>query len=163
MDKYLEEGELSRAELDGGVWHGGTWWEVGVPEVSTLDSVTAADYTMVQDHHRLVMIYPEPAEFSQWQPEVAIAACSSGAGRFGRAASRCCTVLFLLMDAAVRTGAARRWTSVAATRAYGSDDHGTARAPPINVGTSGGACGPARERFRSAGAGALHAPFPGAS
>jgi len=41
-----------------------------------LDSVTCADYTMVRDRHRLVMIYPEPAEFAQWQPEVAISASS---------------------------------------------------------------------------------------
>lgn len=41
-----------------------------------LDSVTTADYTMIEPRHRLVMVYPEPAAFSQWRPEVAITATS---------------------------------------------------------------------------------------
>ena len=41
---------------------------------SRLDSVTTADYTMVKEHHKLVMIYPEPSEFSQWQPTIGVSA-----------------------------------------------------------------------------------------
>ena len=38
-----------------------------------LDSVTSADYTMPEASKRLIMIYPEPSVFSQWQAEVALA------------------------------------------------------------------------------------------
>ena len=38
-----------------------------------LDSVTVNDYTMIRSNQRLVMVYPEPSEFSQWQADVAIA------------------------------------------------------------------------------------------
>ena len=41
---------------------------------SRLDSVTTADYTMIADHQRLVMIYPDASAFSQWQPDVALGA-----------------------------------------------------------------------------------------
>ena len=41
---------------------------------SRLDSVTTADYTMIGDHHRLIMIYPDASAFSQWQPDVALGA-----------------------------------------------------------------------------------------
>ena len=37
------------------------------------DSVTTADYRMVRDHHRLIMVYPDPSVFSQWQPELSVA------------------------------------------------------------------------------------------
>ena len=39
---------------------------------SRFDSVTTADYTMIGEHHKLIMIYPDDAAFSQWQPDVAI-------------------------------------------------------------------------------------------
>ena len=36
------------------------------------DSTTTADYTMLRADQRLVMVYPEPAEFSQLQPDIAM-------------------------------------------------------------------------------------------
>jgi acetolactate synthase-1/2/3 large subunit len=39
-----------------------------------LDSVTSADYTMIGDHHRLIMIYPDASAFSQWRADVAMGA-----------------------------------------------------------------------------------------
>ena len=39
---------------------------------SRFDSVTTADYTMIGAHHKLIMIHPDAAVFSQWQPDVAI-------------------------------------------------------------------------------------------
>ncbi|MEM7252561.1 MAG: thiamine pyrophosphate-binding protein, partial [Pseudomonadota bacterium] len=41
---------------------------------SRLDSVTTDDYAMMRDHQKWVMVYPEPSAFSQWQPDVALAA-----------------------------------------------------------------------------------------
>lgn len=41
---------------------------------SRLDSVTTADYTMIGDHHKLIMIYPDASAFSQWQADVAMGA-----------------------------------------------------------------------------------------
>ena len=38
-----------------------------------MDSVTVNDYTMIRSNQKLVMVYPEPSEFSQWQADVAIA------------------------------------------------------------------------------------------
>jgi len=40
---------------------------------SRLDSVTSADYTMFDGGPPLIMIYPEPREFAQWQSAVSIA------------------------------------------------------------------------------------------
>ena len=40
---------------------------------SRLDSVTTADYTLLDADKPLIMIYPDPAVFSQWQPKVALA------------------------------------------------------------------------------------------
>ncbi|MEW6671346.1 MAG: thiamine pyrophosphate-binding protein [Thermodesulfobacteriota bacterium] len=37
-----------------------------------LDSTTTANYAMFRNDQKLIMIYPEPAEFSQWQPDVAL-------------------------------------------------------------------------------------------
>lgn len=37
-----------------------------------LDSTTTANYSMIRKDQKLVMIYPEPAEFAQWQPDVAL-------------------------------------------------------------------------------------------
>jgi acetolactate synthase-1/2/3 large subunit len=39
-----------------------------------LDSVTTADYTFLRDDQKLIMAYPEPAAFSQWQADIAIGA-----------------------------------------------------------------------------------------
>lgn len=39
---------------------------------SRLDSVSTGDYTLIRPDVRHVMIYPEPAAFSQWQPDVAL-------------------------------------------------------------------------------------------
>jgi len=39
---------------------------------SRLDSTTTANYSMIRNDQKLIMIYPEPAEFSQWQPDVAL-------------------------------------------------------------------------------------------
>ena len=38
-----------------------------------LDSVTVNDYTMIRPDQKLIMVYPEPSVFSQWQADVAIA------------------------------------------------------------------------------------------
>jgi acetolactate synthase-1/2/3 large subunit len=42
-----------------------------------LDSVTTADYTLLRPEQKLIMVYPEPAAFAQWQPSVALG-CHSG-------------------------------------------------------------------------------------
>ncbi|MGK0172937.1 MAG: acetolactate synthase-1/2/3 large subunit [Gammaproteobacteria bacterium] len=39
-----------------------------------LDSVTTDDYTMLRDGQKLIMVYPEPQTFAQWQPDVAMVA-----------------------------------------------------------------------------------------
>jgi len=39
---------------------------------SRLDSITTADYTMLKPNHKLIMVYPDPSVFSNWQAEVAI-------------------------------------------------------------------------------------------
>lgn len=39
---------------------------------SRLDSVTIDDYTMIRDDQKLIMVYPDPSEFSQWHPDVCI-------------------------------------------------------------------------------------------
>lgn len=39
---------------------------------SRFDSVTTADYTMLKPQHKLIMVYPDASEFSQWQADVAI-------------------------------------------------------------------------------------------
>ena len=36
------------------------------------DSVTTADYTMLRPEQKLIMVYPEPSAFAQWQPDVAL-------------------------------------------------------------------------------------------
>lgn len=41
---------------------------------SRLDSVSTADYTMVRDDQKLVMVYPDAGVFSQWQADVALVA-----------------------------------------------------------------------------------------
>lgn len=38
------------------------------------DSVTTDDYAMLRPDQKLIMVYPEPSEFSQWQPDVAMVA-----------------------------------------------------------------------------------------
>lgn len=38
------------------------------------DSVTTDDYTMLRDGQKLIMVYPDAAVFSQWQPDVALVA-----------------------------------------------------------------------------------------
>lgn len=44
-----------------------------------LDSTTTANYSMIREHHQLIMIYPEPAEFSQWQPDLALCSLTTPA------------------------------------------------------------------------------------
>lgn len=39
---------------------------------SRLDSVTTADYTMLRPDQKLIMIYPEPSAFAQWQADAAL-------------------------------------------------------------------------------------------
>ncbi|MCG8548700.1 MAG: thiamine pyrophosphate-dependent enzyme [Alphaproteobacteria bacterium] len=39
---------------------------------SRLDSVTTADYAMLRPEQKLIMVYPDPSEFAQWQPDVAL-------------------------------------------------------------------------------------------
>ena len=43
---------------------------------SRLDSITTNDYTMLRREQKLIMVYPEPSEFSQWPADVAIASHS---------------------------------------------------------------------------------------
>jgi acetolactate synthase I/II/III large subunit len=39
---------------------------------SRLDSVSTADYTMLRPDQKLIMIYPEPSAFAQWQADAAL-------------------------------------------------------------------------------------------
>ncbi len=39
---------------------------------SRFDSVTCADYTMIRPDQKLIMVYPDPSVFSQWQCDVAL-------------------------------------------------------------------------------------------
>lgn len=39
---------------------------------SRLDSVSTADYTMLRPEQKLIMIYPEPSAFAQWQADAAL-------------------------------------------------------------------------------------------
>ncbi|MCH9673156.1 MAG: hypothetical protein K0U93_17090, partial [Gammaproteobacteria bacterium] len=41
---------------------------------SRLDSVTTDDYAMFRDNQKVAVVYPEPSMFSQWQPDIALAA-----------------------------------------------------------------------------------------
>ena len=41
---------------------------------SRLDSATSADYTLVRDDQKMIMVYPDASIFSQWQADVAICA-----------------------------------------------------------------------------------------
>ena len=38
------------------------------------DSVTTDDYTMLRENQKLIMVYPDAAVFSQWQPDIALVA-----------------------------------------------------------------------------------------
>jgi acetolactate synthase I/II/III large subunit len=46
---------------------------------SRLDSVTTHDYTFERDGQDMVMIHPDPAVFSQWQPAIAMASDAGSA------------------------------------------------------------------------------------
>ena len=41
---------------------------------SRLDSATSADYTLVRDDQKMIMVYPDASVFSQWQADIAICA-----------------------------------------------------------------------------------------
>jgi len=46
-----------------------------------LDSVTTADYTLLRDDQKMVMIYPDASVYSQWQADVAIGGLTGPAMR----------------------------------------------------------------------------------